>query len=482
MLENLDAILKNECCLTLEKPIIVGVSGGPDSLCLLDVLNRAGYPLVVAHFNHKLRPEADAEADAVEQLASRLSLTSVVESADVAAYARKASLTTEEAARTLRYRFLFAQARKHEAQAVAVGHTADDQVETVLMHFVRGAGLNGLKGMTYRTILPIFDDDIPIVRPLLDVWREQIVEYCASHGLDPHFDPSNTSADFFRNRLRNVLIPELESYNPRIREAIWRTAQALRGDHAVLSEVLDEVWQASLRQEGPGYLAFDAPALSSLSIGLQRNLIRRALERLNPDLRNVDFAVLERATAYMANPERPARIDLTGGIRLSPEGNRLYVLTRETDLPSNHWPQIVPDSGSFPFTIPGILAISPEWHLTGECENDPSLAWEQMRQNADPFQVWLDAALLTGPLEVCSRRSGDRFQPLGMDGNSLKITDFFINVKLPRRARDGWPLLCMGKTVVWVPGYRPAHPFRLTRTTQQVVHLSLLKIEPKKDR
>src|ERR1041384_2165930 len=136
MLETIPSILQEQCRLNRETPVIVGVSGGPDSLCLMSVLRKAGYRVIVAHFNHKLRPDSDADANIVEQTAARLNLASVIESGDVRAYADKEKLPIEEAPRLLRYRFLMQQTRRVKAQAVAVGHTADDQVETVLMHFI----------------------------------------------------------------------------------------------------------------------------------------------------------------------------------------------------------------------------------------------------------------------------------------------------------------------------------------------------------
>src|SRR5436190_8520243 len=185
MLENIPSILRNQCGLSRDRPVIAGVSGGPDSLCLMSILRKAGYHVIVAHFNHKLRPDSDADANIVEQTASRLNIASVIENGDVHAFAEQEKHSIEEAARILRYRFLMAQARHFKAQAVAVGHTADDQVETVLMHFLRGAGLAGLKGMTHRTVLQTFDAEIPIVRPLLDSWREDTVVYCAANGFRP---------------------------------------------------------------------------------------------------------------------------------------------------------------------------------------------------------------------------------------------------------------------------------------------------------
>src|ERR1051325_3801274 len=301
MLENIESILSEKCGLTPDRPIIAGVSGGPDSLCLMNVLRKAGYHIIVAHFNHKLRPDADADANIVEQTAGRLHIASVIQSGDVRAYADAEKLSIEEAARILRYRFLMEQARHFRAQAVAVGHTADDQVETVLMHFIRGAGLAGLKGMNYRTVIHMFDPEIPIVRPLLDTWREETVVYCAANGFRPRHDPSNASLDFFRNRLRHLLIPTLETYNPRFREVIWRTSRSLAGDYEILAGILDEAWKVCVLQDTSGFVTFDSAALIQQPIGLQRNLIRRAVGRIHPDELDLNYATLERATSFISD-------------------------------------------------------------------------------------------------------------------------------------------------------------------------------------
>ncbi len=475
MLDQIESTLREQCGLNKDQPIIAGVSGGPDSLCLMNALRQAGYRVIVAHFNHKLRPDSDADANTVEQTAGRLNLKWVIEKGDVREFADEQKLSIEEAARMMRYRFLMAQARKFKAQAVAVGHTADDQVETVLMHFIRGAGLSGLKGMTHRTIIRMFDPEIPVVRPLLDVWREETIIYCAANGLRPRHDPSNASLDFFRNRLRHLLIPALESYNPRFREVVWRTSRSLAGDHEIVSHVLDDAWKEVVAQETRDFVAFDSSALTNRRIGLQRNLIRRAMERLHPDSLDAGFATLERATNFVADPEQPTRMDLTKGLHLLREGGLIYVVAGSVTLPVERWPQLPEEKLTIPLSIPDQVELSGGWKLNCERWNIPSLAMEESSANNDPFQVWLDAGELSDDLALRTRQEGDRFEPLGMDGHETKLSDFFINVKLPQRARDRWPLLCMGKKVVWVPGYRPAHPFRLTESTRQALYFSLTR-------
>jgi tRNA(Ile)-lysidine synthase len=443
----------------------------------MNVLRKAGYRVIVAHFNHKLRPDSDMDANIVEQTAGRLNIASVIESGDVYAFAEQEKHSIEEAARILRYRFLMRQARHFKAQAVAVGHTADDQVETVLMHLLRGAGLAGLKGMTHRTVISTFDPEIPIVRPLLDIWREETVVYCAANGFRPRHDPSNASLDFFRNRLRHLLIPALESYNPNVRETLWRTSRSLAEDYEIVAQALDEAWKKCLVQENADFVAFDSSALIRQPLGLQRNLVRRAVERIHPDNVDIGFKALESAGQFINNtgPYQHARLDLAGDVHLLHEGLLIYVVSGDATLPVERWPQMPDESSTISLKIPDSIKLSGGWKLNCEVWNIASLAMEQARSSNDPFHVWLDAKGISDALELRVRQDGDRFEPLGMNGHMMKISDFFINVKLPQRARDRWPLLCLGEKVVWVPGYRPAHAFRLTDATRQALYFSLTR-------
>lgn len=473
MIENMDAILRDQCGLVKDRPIIVGVSGGPDSLCLMEAMRQAGYSLVVAHFNHHMRSESDAEATTVEKTAARLMIASIVDGGDVRAYSEEHGMSLEEAARHLRYTFLFEQARRLNAQAVAVGHTADDQVETVLMHFLRGAGLTGLKGMLHSSILAAFDSQIPLIRPLLDFWREETVVFCAANGLRPNYDPSNDSLNFMRNRLRNLLIPTLETYNPKFREAVWRSVQSLKADHALLMEMQESAWKECVAQETQGTITFDASQLRARSFGMQRNLIRRAIETLHPG-QDITYALLERAINFV-NKSTATRTDLSGGMLLFREGHNFYLTLPNARLPFEKWPQLPEDSQPISVVIPSSVELSGGWRFSCENWRLPALAHEQAERNEDLFQVWLDAEQLPASLQLRMRNSGDRFEPLGMDGHTQKVSDFLVNEKMPRRARDRWPLLCSGDSVVWIPGYRPAHPYRLTAASRKVAYFSVTR-------
>jgi tRNA(Ile)-lysidine synthase len=474
MSENIETVLRDECGLVKDRPLIVGVSGGPDSLCLLDILRQAGYSIIVAHFDHQLRAESSEDARMVEKTASRLMLNCRIGGADVRAYAEQEKLSLEEAARNLRYHFMFELARERNAQAVVVGHTADDQVETILMHFLRGSGLNGLKGMSYRSIIKTFDPQIPVVRPMLGMWREETVIYCAANGLRPHYDSSNDSVDFQRNRIRHLLIPNLETYNPKLREAVLRMSQSLKGDYSLLMDMLETAWQETVMEADENSVTFDSDLLSKCSVGLQRNLIKHAMQSISPGV-DVTYSTLDRAVTLVNNTATaPARVDLKGGLRMFRESKHLYVCTSDAELPFNLWPQLTGIT-SVPVPLPGQVELAGGWKFSCERWGLQLLAREQAERNEDPLQVWLDAGGLTKPLKLRIRRQGDQFSPLGMDGHTQKLSDFFVNVKMPQRARENWPILCSGDEIVWVPGYRPAHAHRLTEATKSILYFSLTR-------
>jgi tRNA(Ile)-lysidine synthase len=467
-----------DCGLKKKQLVLAGVSGGADSLCLLDLLHHLGYPLVVAHFNHQLRPEAADDALQVEAAARERGAAFVMGSADVAGYAARHSLPVEEAARLLRYSFLFEQARCYLAQAVAVGHTADDQVETVLMHLLRGSGLGGLKGMSFSTFLPAWDTALPLVRPLLAVWRDETQAYCAQHGLHPVVDATNADQAYLRNRIRLNLIPMLETYNPQIRRVLYHTASILAGDDAALNQVIDGLWPGCLAGLGPGYAALDRSEVLRLSPGLQRGILRRALAQLRPILRDIDLEVVERALKFFIQTTRTGQMNLVGGLRMVHESDRIYLVEGNASLPAGDWPQI---EGPLPLILdaPGEIDLSAGWKLAARLlpvESQAALI-DASPVNQDPFQAWLDGDLATFPLVVRPRKRGDRWQPLGLESGSQKVSDFFVNEKCPSRARSGWPLVCSGNQIMWIPGYRPSQACCLSASTRNVLYLRLWQVK-----
>lgn len=464
-------ILINRCRLVPDKPVIIGVSGGPDSLCLLNLMHQLGYQVIAAHFDHQLRPDSGSETWLVSQMASECGAPFVTGTEDIRRLAELNHQSIEEAARQARYRWLFSQATQAKAQAVAVAHNADDQVETVLMHLLRGTGIGGLRGMEFWSESVEWSSTIPLVRPLLSTWRHEIEEYCSQHHLSPLRDPTNQETTYYRNRLRLELIPFLKQFNPKVNEVIWRMSQTLAADYEALNQFFDPVWASCCTFQNDQYIKFSLPNLRALSAGMQRMVLRHAVSVLHPGLRDFDFAAVERARQFLDQPSATAQIDLGANFRIFLECEDLFIAKWGARVIDASWPQLTPGQ-TIQLEIPGKSSLEGGFIITSELL--PAGEIPQPLEITDN-QAYLDADLIEIPMIIRTRRFGDRFCPLGMQGHSLKLSDFFINRHHPARARDGWPLICSGDTIIWVAGLRPSHQFMISSKTRKVLHLSLLK-------
>jgi len=472
-INHLSHILQQDCQLDASRLVLIGVSGGPDSLCLLDLMWRLKYPLVVAHLNHGLRIEAGEDASFVREAALFRGLPFILETADVAAYARANHLSIEEAARSMRYEFLFKQARSYQAQAVAVAHTADDQVETVLMHLLRGAGLSGLTGMSYRSEHNPWSSDIALVRPLLGIFRDEVLRYCSDRDLHPVIDRSNIDTTYHRNRIRKDLIPALETFNAGIKVNLMRMAHILSGDDQVLEVLTDNAWPDCCIELGSDSVALSISGLLAQPLGIQRRLIRRTISVLRPGLRDINYAAIDKVQSFILQPIQGGQSDLTNGLCLLREGNKLWITNWNVNIRTNDWPQMV--GKSYILTIPGRIDFPGGWHIQTEPVVNTHEVLLQARSNVDPCLAWIDLFDSESSLTVRPPLPGDRFQPLGMDNHSIKLSDFFINEKIPRRARRHWPLVCLGDGIAWISGCRIAHPHRLTSDSTRCISLRLTR-------
>ena len=479
MFNTFDVILQQECQLNQNLPILVGVSGGPDSICLLHSLKQAGYPVVIAHLNHQLRPEADLEAEMVTQLAKDWQVPAISDKADVIGYAQHSRSSIEEAARELRYQFLFSAAVQHETQAVAVGHNADDQVETVLMHLLRGAGPAGLRGMRHRSLPNPWSNTIPLVRPLLSIWRKEIETYLEEHGLPANRDFSNLDTVYYRNRLRHDVIPYLQTLNPQFKQALWQMAELVGTDYDFISGEVQKQWDSGIaRNRSRGVIEIIRAEFSRLQPSLQRELLRRGAFSLQPGLRDLDYTAIQRAIRALNIPESDNQVDLVSGLRLIVEPDRLWLVDQGAEVPLDNWPQINPNERSLRIQLDGPaspIQLDNHWELKVEMfACNPQLLTQAMT-NTDPFQAWIDADQIQQPWVLRPRLPGDRIELLGMEGQHTKLSDLFINRKIHRRARANWPVLVSGETIIWIPGVQLAHTARLTGASQRAIHFSLVQ-------
>jgi tRNA(Ile)-lysidine synthase len=305
--------------------VMVAVSGGADSVALLHALRalRADWDLQlsVAHLDHGLREASARDARFVEELAAAWGLPAAIERRPVAQRCAQQGWSLEEGARRIRYQFLLEAARRHSASRVALAHTADDQAETVLMRLIRGTGLLGLGAIPAARALEV---GLWVVRPLLETWRSEILDYTARHGLAYREDATNADPRFVRNRIRHELLPLLERrYNPNIKGALAHLAEQSRGDYAYLEEAAGRQWKRAAKVRQLQGIELSIPVLRRQPLALQRQLWRQAIQRLKGDARRLEFRHWLEMERLLTERPDGTRLDLPGGIQMVRERERL---------------------------------------------------------------------------------------------------------------------------------------------------------------
>jgi tRNA(Ile)-lysidine synthase len=500
VLERIRKMIAEYGLLSAGETVVVGVSGGPDSLCLLHALCRLrreyDLSLHVAHLHHGLRGAgADADAQYVRVLASDWGLPCTVDKVDVPSLARQHRLAVEEAARRARYSFLSRVAQNIGARTIAVGHNADDQAETVLMHWLRGSGLAGLRGMLPRT--PLSDNrllgtsggrypgaGLALIRPLLEVTRAEVEAYCDFHGLEPRFDLSNLDTTYFRNWLRHEVFPLLESHNPNVQEVIRRSARVMADDYALLRTLLEQTWPEIVLEESfsspvaPGRgaeggprIAFDLAGWRALPTGLQRATLREAIHVLRRSLRNINFVHVEDALLVARDGTTGAQATLPQGLMLTVEYRRLLIGEAGASEPLPDRPLLPLASAPIAVRLPGVTPLpGSEWTLEAQVVAFKDLPPDWMA-NTDPWRAFLDVKEVGRDLFLRTRHPGDRFQPLGMGARTAKVADFLTNEKVPRPLRDRLPVLVSEGQILWLCGHRLDERARVRESTTNVLVL-----------
>lgn len=455
--------------------VVVAVSGGADSLCLGHVLRALrplhGGELHVAHLDHGFRDLSREEAAYVEALAHEWGLPVTVGSVDGPAVMAREGWSPEEAARRVRYRFLAGVAKKTGAAVVALGHTADDQVETVLMHLLRGAGLRGLRGM--RPLAPAAPwmaeglvSRLQLARPLLQVTRAETEAYCAEAGLSPVRDAWNEDARFLRVRLRRQVLPLLETINPQVGQALLRLSQLAGWLDEDLRTMLEARWPEVATPE-ENRVCLSLAAWSELPWTLRLLSIRRAVASVRGHLAGLGWgAVVAAGRLDQATVRSEVALVEDVVARRTYEAiliGRRTVLDRVAEE-AGDWPEL--GDATVPVEVPGRTPLPGGYALVATRHPPEKAHW----QEAGRWEAWLDAGRCGERLWLRTRRPGDRFQPLGMTGRK-KLQDLFVDQKVPWGERDRVPLVCSPRGIVWVVGYRMDRRFRVRPESQGVVHL-----------
>lgn len=442
--------------------LIVGVSAGVDSMVLLHlfIAYREAFDLslIVAHVNHGLRPEeSEKEAELVQKESARFGLPFEYGQFNVKEFQKLGGLSPQDAARRIRFHFFYDLLQRHHAQKIALGHNADDQVETVLLRLIRGSGLQGLKG-----ILPIREGKV--IRPLLEVGRGGIESFAIEKKIPFLVDSSNLKKDYLRNRIRLALIPLIErEYQPNFKEAVLRTSIILREENDYLEKGAEEAYQKIIQEERDS-LSFKFSEYQSLHQAIQWRVIKKILGRI------YDGGIVKEEGEWS---------DVHKIYQKLHQSSPSFLL----ELPHEVWVEkrydivLLGKGGVKPLPPFEVELLSPGRTIIEEIGKEVVIE----EANRDKFRNYsgpsttalMDYESLQFPLKMRNFRPGDRFYPLGVKGTQ-KLKDFFIDHKVPKFERPKIPLLISGEMIAWIVGYRIDERVKVTEKTKKVLTVTVV--------
>ena len=434
--------------------IIVAVSGGPDSICLMDILaclsKKMDTTLVIAHYEHGLRPGEDTyETGMVREYARALNAPFETERASGLGLV---SSSLEERARELRYDFLERIRKKHNAHKIAMGHNLNDQAETVLMRLLRGSGMTGLSG-----IPPVRDNTV--IRPLIETGREDIINYLKSANLKYATDSSNRDNRFLRNKIRMELLQEMLKYQPELIRILGNLAHNLRDENSFFESLTEKWVDEKLEKDESGGSFLYIHSLKDLPDAFIRRIIRNIIRRHYRTLYAVRWDHVQDIIDLITNKKPNISINLPEGLVIRKEYNRL-IFTSATAC-TEFFSYAIGDRGEINIHEIGKTVMIEEFSNNGQAvvSDDANIAL-------------LDMDLLPYPLIIRGFQPGDRFIPLGMTGHK-KVKNFFIDLKIPPAERKQIPILVKDDKIAWICGYRIDDRFKVTVWTKRILKVSL---------
>ncbi len=450
--------------------VIVGVSGGRDSVALVHVLAQMREELRltihVAHFNHQLRPDAGEDAAWVAALSRTLGCPFHEGAGETRTTAQRLHLSVEDAARRLRYDFFLSVAHAERAQAVATGHTRDDQAETVLMRLIRGGGLKGVAGIPPVRV----EESVRVIRPLIEISRRELEEYLTHRGVSWRDDPTNQDLSILRNHIRLVTVPVLEGYNPDVRVALARFADLLREE----AEALDELAVpqiAGVLAGGAEGIRIALEPFRHLPVALQRRALREAVRRVLGTAGSVAFVHIEGARRMALDGRIGAVVELPGGVRATRLAGELEFVVGEA----------APRGGATPeyrLTVPGsVIAAEYGVHIVASEVRADAPHVRERADHPSPAEIVMDRGRAGSALILRGPRPGDKFAPLGMGGRRKKVSDYLSEAGVPRYRRRWVPVLTTEDgEVLWIVGMRAAERARIGDEAIQAVKVEARKL------
>jgi len=440
--------------------VIAAVSGGADSVALLDILvslRDLELDIVVAHMNHQLRgADSDGDAAFVRKLAERFGRPFEMESVDVLKLSRDRKLSLEDAGRTARYQWFRQLARGYRARRVALGHHADDQAETFLLRLLRGAGTTGLGAMRHLAA-ELY------ARPLLDVTRSEILSYLEERGLEFREDRSNDDRSFLRNRIRHECIPYLATYNPALTERLNAAAEILAADEELLESFTGRIF-ARIASLEPGTVTLRLPQVRAELPAMRMRLYRRAIREVSGSLSGIAGVHLRQIDELALSSAGNGRASLPRGLTAAKCYDTLSLTSRLADKDAAPWEVTIGGTGVYRLPDGRVLTI--------QAAQAPK-EWKSL----SPDQAYVNHFRNPFPWTLRTFRPGDRFHPLGMKGTK-KVKDFFIDGKVPPDDRRRIPLLFCGAELLWICGPRIAEPASVSAGEAEAIRVEITVISP----
>lgn len=428
--------------------IVIGVSGGPDSICLFDILlklrDKLNLSLVVVHVNHSIREEADIEEAYVKDLCNKYDVLFYSRKVDVKELSKQEKKSIEEVARNIRYDIFNEILELESADNIVVAHNSNDLAETVIMNLIRGTGITGLCGIQRR--------NGNIIRPLLDVSREEILKYVAENELKVFYDSSNFEVEYTRNKIRNIIIPEILKINSNFIETVSRATEVLDGQRKIIKDHIDNIYEDVCIEKG----VLDKTKFLNLSKEYKLEILRKAICEFNGNLKNVGFKNLDNAVNIICNAQSGSIVEILQNVKI----------------------EICYDLLKF-FCIKEKLEFCYEININGETyipELNKKIIAKVVNSDdvpnkyEDKNKCFFDIEKLGKKLYVRNRREGDFFYPSGMEGKK-SIKKFFSDIKLALDKREKIPLISTDEEVAWVVGFRTSKKFLKDKNTKEVIIL-----------
>jgi tRNA(Ile)-lysidine synthase len=455
-LKKFSIIIKNKLCLSSGDKVILAVSGGVDSIVMLDAFSvlslQTGLILSIVHFNHCLRENSsDIDEKFVKQISHHYGLPFHSTRGDVKSFAAGSGMSIEQAARHLRYAYFEKIANSVNAQFVATAHTAEDSAETFLINLIRGSGITGLSGISSKRLLT---KKVSVIRPLLNFHKEDLIKYAQLRNLKWNEDETNELLMFTRNKVRKILIPLLKNeFNPSITDTINRTALHIEGADRFISEHTENAINYLRFDKKTEKLSIRIIWFKSFSNFMQGEILHEALEtyfRITPQ----SLSVIDRIIS-LSDSSTGAFFDISPTVYALKDRDYIYIGNRKP----NESKEIIIDPV-------GVFELD-DFKLTMK-----EVKKKEIKFDLNPNVEFFDKDKIPQELAIRLWKAGDVFHPLGANG-SMKLSDFLINEKINLIEKRSIKVLCAGKEIIWVLGKRISDKYKITENTKNYLKASL---------